>query len=208
MDLIGNLVSINFNFYFRGRKGVTVDIPNRITFKLGKHYFSPESLDAGLPIRIETSSLLTISNVLFCVVEKSEPKYVLYNHALPNILEITGLKIIKIPWKKAFEAASICLTYQRKQQPDDLYYIAIYDQFTEKAYASEKPFVPLFLQACAVECDPELDKEYEKRFGRSFRAIMRAKTPEERQRVLGLTLADFRKIEDYLRRNSLIEKRK
>jgi len=207
---MGNLFSINFNFYFPGKKGkgVTVNIPNRIAFKLGAHYFSPESLDDGLPIRIETSSPLTISNVLFCVIEGDKFKHVLYNYALPNILEITGLKIIRIPWKKAFEAAFNCLTYQKKQGPRDLYYIAIYDQFTENAYASEKPFVPLLLYSCTVECDPELDREYEKRFGHSLRALMRAKTLEERQRVLGLTPADFQKIEEYLRQMNREEKRK
>jgi len=203
-----NLVSINFNFYFKVKQGVTVDIPNIIAFKPGMHYYSPESLDDGLPIRIKTFSTLTISNVLFCVTEGSKPKYVIYNYPLPNILEIAGLKIVRVPWKEAFEAASLCLVYQKTQRPNDLYYIAIYDQFTEKAYASREPFVPLFFQCCAIECDAELDKEYEKRFGHSLRALMRAKTLEERQRVLGLTPADFKRIEEYLKRKIQEEKRK
>jgi len=188
LEPIANLALIAFKFILDSKKGVLVDIPNVVARKSGKHQFSPEALDAGFPIRVETTKPITVTNILFCTVEFRKPKRILYNFPLKETVQINGLNVITIPWKEADKAALIGLAYQEKRAGwNDRFYVAVYDHFTEKAWASREPFEPFLLDHMAIQCDLDLDKEYAKILGYSLRELNRAKTPEERMRIAGIT---------------------
>ena len=191
MDILGSIVSVNFNLHFNGRQGVSVNIPNVCAKKFGEHRYSPESLDAGFPVRIEVLKPITVSNILFCTVNRNKPQKVLFNYALKQITPVNGLAIIRIPWKEVDEIARICLRRQEDSFAED-YYVAVFDQFTERAWASSEPFEPFLLDYMAIQCDPDLDKEYAKVLGHSLRDLNRAKTPEERLRIAGV-LKEYKK---------------
>lgn len=181
-----SIFSFSINIPISKPKKVVVNIPNVISFRFGVHYFSPESLDDGFPIRIDSGYPLTVSNVLFASKKGKTLKNVLYVYALPKAQTIHQTGIILVPWKEAFKAAYACMEYTPKKHWKETFHIAVYDHFTDGMYISEA-FVPLFLQKFAVECDQDLDQLYKKAFGFSLRELSRAETLEERRKIVGLS---------------------
>lgn len=183
----------------KGKNRIEINIPNVITFpKFGKsevHYFSPESLNKGLPIAIDTTFPVRVSNVLFVVTKKKASKAkVLYHYAFPEFITVNQSATIRIPWIEAFKAAEISLQYERVKSIEEEFYVVAYDQFTNKWYRSTRNFRPLSLHSLAIECDPILDKKYEKIFGYSLRKLVRAKTSQERLKILGISERDIQEL--------------
>lgn len=183
----------------KGKNRIEINIPNVITSpKFGKtevHYFSPESLDKGLPIAIDTTFQVRVSNVLFVVMKKKASKAkVLCHYAFPEFVTINESATIRVPWIEAFKAAEVCLQYERSKSINEEFYIVVYDQFTNKWYGSTRNFRPLSLHSLAIECDPILDKKYEEVFGYSLRKLVRAKTSQERLKILGISEKDIQEL--------------
>lgn len=194
-----NFIKIDFNFNLKPKHGLSVTIPDVFTFSFGRKIFSLETFDKGLPIRIETGNPITVSNILFCTVEGKKPDFILHNFALSEILKIKGLETLFVPWKEVNEASLMCLVYDERK-PNTSYYLAIYDQFTKTAQAANEPFVPFVLNYFSVAFVPEFDRMYKERVGFSLKALMSAKTMEERQRVVGIQIG--KRIQIYKPENS------
>ena len=199
-----NLIKILIQVTTRGKNRIEINIPNVITSpKFGKsevHYISPESLDAGLPIVIDTTFPVRVSNVLFVAAkEKASNAKVLYHYALPQFITVERSATIRVPWIEAFKASEACLAYEDVKSVYENFYIVAYDQFTNKWYRSARNFTPLFMHSFAIECDSSLDKKYEEVFGYSLRKLRRAKTYQERRKILGISEKDIQEIVEKVR---------
>lgn len=179
---------LNINISLWKPKKVTVKIPDVLTTVPGRKFSSPEDLDLGFPIKVETTFSIGISNVLFIVMEKRVSKAkVLYPYALPEAVLIDKSSIIRIPWMEVFKAANECLRYEESTGAVEQFYIAVYDHFKNKWYRSSNSFRPLSLWSFSMQCDPKLDAIYKKTFGFSIRELTRAKTSQERLKILGIS---------------------
>jgi hypothetical protein len=196
--LFESIFSFTINIPFPKSRGVCVNIPNVVSFKPGVHYFSPESLDEGFPIRVDSEHPLTISNVLFVSKKDSTLTKVLYIYNLSEAQTVHDTCTVLVPWKEAFKAAFACIDYIPRKHWRETFHIAVYDHFTDGMYASQ-PFIPLFLHSLAVECDEELDKLFQKACGFSLRKLSRAETLEERRRILGISDKDVEVLKNSLK---------
>ena len=186
--MVLDLFSIKINISPWKPKKVKVEIPHVLTTVPGRKFSSPEDFDLGFPIKVETTFSIGISNVLFIVRGKRASKAkVLYPYALPETVLIDKSNIIRIPWKEIFKAANECLRYEESKGATEQFYIAVYDHFKNKLYRSSNSFRPLSLWSFSMECDPKLDAIYKKTFGFSIRKLTRAKTPQERLKILGIS---------------------
>ncbi len=193
-----NLIKIQISFSRIGKNRIEINFPNVLAqHKFGKpeiHYFSPESLDKGLPIVIDTTFPVRVSNVLFVAMEKKSEANVLYTYSLPEFVTINQSATIIVPWIEAFKAAQACLQHQRSKNIMGNFYIVVYDQFTNKWYKSNRNLRPLSLHTIATECDPILDKKYEEVFGFSLRKLLRAESSQEKMKILGISEKDLQRL--------------
>ncbi|KXB04752.1 hypothetical protein AKJ49_01760 [candidate division MSBL1 archaeon SCGC-AAA382A03] len=171
---------------------VEVLIPDTLTDRKGTKLESFQDLDSGLPIAINSSSPIHISNILF-IVEEIDDKKLIKNFALPKTVSVDGSEVIRIPWKEANKAAMLSFEYQKSKKYRKKFYLATYSQYTNNLYKSSKPYVPMWMFSASYQHDSELDSKYEEMFGFSARDMVQADS-EERWKITGMSKKDFKEI--------------